>query len=90
MSIFYSLDGRRQEYQPLRGLTGYEGLIGNTPMVKLHSLSAATGCDILVKVCLPCTRSAHSRLPDPFDQSRATFEIFLITFHFFQTIPTFL
>ena len=31
---------------------GYQGLIGKTPMVKLRSLSAATGCDILVKVGL--------------------------------------
>lgn len=36
--------------QPLRDVDGYEGLIGNTPMVRLRSLSAATGCDILVKV----------------------------------------
>lgn len=68
---------------------GYEGLIGNTPMVKLQSLSAATGCDIFVKVCLPCAHSAHSSFPDPFGQSLATFEISLLTFHLFQTIPTF-
>lgn len=37
--------------QPVRDIGGYEGLIGNTPMVKLQSLSAATGCEILVKVC---------------------------------------
>lgn len=36
--------------QPLRDARGYEGLIGNTPMVQLQSLSAATGCEILVKV----------------------------------------
>ncbi|CAM9876446.1 unnamed protein product, partial [Hapterophycus canaliculatus] len=36
--------------QPIRDTGGYEGLIGNTPMVKLLSLSAATGCEILVKV----------------------------------------
>ncbi|CAM9146029.1 unnamed protein product [Ascophyllum nodosum] len=41
---------RRQRCQPLRDTMGYQGLIGKTPMVKLRSLSAATGCDILVKV----------------------------------------
>lgn len=39
-------------YQPLRETDGYEGLIGNTPMVQLQSLSAATDCEILAKVCL--------------------------------------
>lgn len=29
--------------------TGVEGLIGNTPLIKLRSLSEATGCEILVK-----------------------------------------
>jgi cysteine synthase A len=29
--------------------TGIEGLIGNTPLIKLASLSEATGCEILVK-----------------------------------------
>mmetsp|Transcript_37051 Transcript_37051/g.48789 ORF Transcript_37051/g.48789 Transcript_37051/m.48789 type:complete len:419 (+) Transcript_37051:86-1342(+) len=29
---------------------GYAGMIGNTPMVRLKSLSDATGCDILAKV----------------------------------------
>lgn len=29
--------------------TGIEGLIGNTPMIRLGSLSEATGCEILVK-----------------------------------------
>lgn len=33
---------------------GYEGLIGNTPMVQLRSLSAATGCEVLVKVGPSC------------------------------------
>lgn len=42
--------------QPMREVGGYEGLIGNTPMVKLQSLSAATSCDILVKVGLLYSR----------------------------------
>ncbi|CAM9606759.1 unnamed protein product [Scytosiphon promiscuus] len=44
--------GSARMCQPVRDIGGYEGLIGNTPMVKLHSLSAATstGCEILVKV----------------------------------------
>lgn len=29
--------------------TGVEGLIGNTPLIKLRSLSEATGCEILAK-----------------------------------------
>lgn len=29
---------------------GVAGLIGNTPMVKIHSLSAATGCTVLAKL----------------------------------------
>lgn len=29
--------------------SGVEGLIGNTPLVKLQALSAATGCEILAK-----------------------------------------
>ena len=28
---------------------GVEGLIGNTKLVRIHSLSAATGCEILAK-----------------------------------------
>lgn len=30
-------------------VTGLEGLIGNTPLIKLQSLSDATGCEILAK-----------------------------------------
>lgn len=30
-------------------VTGIEGLIGNTPLIKLKSLSEATGCEILAK-----------------------------------------
>lgn len=30
-------------------VTGIEGLIGNTPLIKLESLSRATGCEILAK-----------------------------------------
>lgn len=45
---------RRAKGQAVRDFGGYEGLIGNTPMVRLESLSKATGCEILVKVSLRC------------------------------------
>lgn len=32
-------------------LAGFPGLVGNTPLVELTSLSKATGCKILVSIC---------------------------------------
>lgn len=29
---------------------GFAGLVGNTPLVKLHAMSEETGCEILAKV----------------------------------------
>jgi hypothetical protein len=36
-----------------RELSGYESLIGNTPLIKLNSLSTLIECDVYVKVCSP-------------------------------------
>lgn len=41
------LDSRRT--RELRIAEGVEGLIGNTPLIKLKALSEATGCEILAK-----------------------------------------
>ncbi len=41
---------RRQFLHKRKGLSGYEQLIGNTPMIRLGSLSVITGCEILAKV----------------------------------------
>src|SRR6266542_751717 len=40
---------------------GIEGLIGNTPLMRIKSLSDATGCEILVKISIPymCTRDFY-------------------------------
>lgn len=40
-------DPRRSVYDNIK--VGIEGLIGNTPLIKLKSLSDATGCEILAK-----------------------------------------
>lgn len=48
---------RTARFQAVREVGGYEGLIGNTPMVQLQSLSAATGCEVLVKVSLELSES---------------------------------
>jgi len=43
-------DARRSNAPEDRNVAdGIEGLIGNTPLIKLRSLSKATGCEILVK-----------------------------------------
>lgn len=52
----YRLHGHSAGGQPQKDGGGYEGLIGNTPMVRLRTLSDATGCDILVKVSLSWPR----------------------------------
>jgi cysteine synthase len=36
---------------------GVEGLIGNTKLVRIRSLSVATGCEILAKAEVPSTKS---------------------------------
>lgn len=54
---------RTAKCQAIRGVGGYEGLIGNTPMVHLESLSAATGCQILVKVCSGSQRYMNPQQP---------------------------
>jgi len=42
---------------------GIEGCIGNTPLLKIKSLSQATGCEILAKAEVSCTNmSYHLRL----------------------------
>ncbi|KAG5187667.1 putative cysteine synthase [Tribonema minus] len=46
----WSYRRRKRQRTRLSIAEGYTGLIGNTPMVRLHSLSDATGCDIFAKV----------------------------------------
>ncbi len=41
---------RRQLLHKRKVLSGYEQLIGNTPMIRLETLSEITGCEILAKV----------------------------------------
>jgi hypothetical protein len=45
--LLYSLRARRK---PNCIRDGYVGLVGNTPMIRIKSLSDATGCEILAKV----------------------------------------
>jgi hypothetical protein len=41
-----SIDDHQKEEE----MSGYESLIGNTPLIRLNSLSTLTGCEIYVKV----------------------------------------
>lgn len=47
------VNSSRRETAPIR--EGIEGCIGNTPLIKIKSLSEATGCEILAKAEVPET-----------------------------------
>lgn len=38
---------------------GIEGCIGNTPLLKIRSLSQATGCEVLAKAEVSCTNISY-------------------------------
>ena len=60
-AVFYSLFLRPETVRPTQPIelgrtetseivNGVIGLIGNTPLVRLKSISKATGCDVLVNI----------------------------------------
>jgi hypothetical protein len=48
--VSYLVCSLRARRKPNCILDGYVGLVGNTPMIRIKSLSDATGCEILAKV----------------------------------------
>jgi threonine dehydratase len=47
-SLYQSLKSKKKNLG--REMKGYESLIGNTPLIKLNSLSNLLGCKVYVKV----------------------------------------
>jgi hypothetical protein len=50
LGVYFYHSFKSQKKSGGREMKGYESLIGNTPLIKLNTLSKLLGCDVLVKV----------------------------------------